>query len=356
MDHGSCSPSNGPTLTEVANITRKEFLIGAASLLLFAPGCSTGGGGGGSGENGSGGGSGGKRSLRHKYGSTQIEGSPKRIVTVGITDQDAVLALGVKPVGIGEWFGEYPSATWPWAQDELGDAKPEVLPSTELDFERIAALEPDLILSLNSGLTKQDYETLSEIAPTVAQPKGYIDYGIPWQEQTRITGRALDREGRAEDLVAGLEKRFAKAREENPAFEGSGGVVVGANGSGDSYVPAPYTGQDVRGRFMEALGFEQPAELRELAGESFFTELSRERLRLIDTDVVVWVDLGTGLDPVKNDPLYDKLDVAKEGRDVFLEDKVLNGALSFGTVLSLPFALDGLVPRISAAIDGDPET
>ena len=336
-----------PPVKTTAGITRRRFLAGGLLFLGAAAGCRGGREGASSGD---------ARAVGHKYGSTEISGTPERVVTVGITDQDPVLALGVKPVGIGEWYGEYPSAVWPWARDELGDAEPEVLPTTQLAFERIAALEPDLILGLNSGLTRQDYDTLSDIAPTVAQPKGYIDYGAPWQEQTRTIGRALGREERADEVVSEVESRFAAVRENHPRFSGASGVIVGANGQGDSYFPAPYNPQDVRGRFMDALGFEQPRALRELAGDAFFTELSREQLGLVDAEVLVWVDLGAGFDAVRDDPLYQQLDAVREGRDVFLDDEVLNGALSFGTVLSLPFVLDGLVPRIAAAIDGDPET
>ncbi len=47
----------------------------------------------------------------------------------------------------------------------------------------------------------------------------------------------------------------------------------------------------------------------------------------------------------------------KEGRDVFIEDgEELGSASSFITVLSLPFLLDGLVPQVKQAIDGDPAT
>ena len=58
-----------------------------------------------------------------------------------------------------------------------------------------------------------------------------------------------------------------------------------------------------------------------------------------------------------NDPLYERLDALKEGRDIFLEvDEPLAGALSFGTVLSLPYLLDELTPLLEAALDGDPDT
>ncbi len=93
--------------------------------------------------------------IEHKFGSTEITEIPKRIVTVGLTDQDALLALGVVPVGTTEWFGEHPSAVWPWAQDLLGGAKPEVVgDATAVNYEKIVALKPDVILALYSGVTE----------------------------------------------------------------------------------------------------------------------------------------------------------------------------------------------------------
>ena len=45
----------------------------------------------------------------------------------------------------------------------------------EIEFEKLAALQPDLILAVMSGITKGDYGELSAIALTIAQPKDYGD-------------------------------------------------------------------------------------------------------------------------------------------------------------------------------------
>jgi iron complex transport system substrate-binding protein len=277
------------------------------------------------------------------------------VVTVGFNDQDPVLAMGVAPVGVREWFGERPNAVWVWAQDELGEADPAVLPAGELNFERIAGLEPDLILGLFSGLTEDEYETLSEIAPTVAQPEGYPDYGVPWQEQTRITGRALGRQERAGELISDVEARFEEARQAHPEFEGATGAVALLDEGGSYNVYGP---QDLRGRFMRSLGFELPQEISELTGEEFYAQISQERLDLLDVDVLVWaVNSSEAADELRQSRIYSQLGVAQEGRDMFLEvNDPLAGALAFSTVLSLPYALDGLVPKLAAAVDGDPAT
>jgi iron complex transport system substrate-binding protein len=80
--------------------------------------------------------------IGHRHGSTTLEAEPTRVVSVGFSDQDTVLALGVAPIGIREWYGEQPYATWPRAQEALGDAEPTVLGAAEIEFEKVAALKP----------------------------------------------------------------------------------------------------------------------------------------------------------------------------------------------------------------------
>lgn len=286
--------------------------------------------------------------IEHKYGRTEIPQQPTRVVSVGFNDQDAILALGVVPVGIRDWYGDQPNATWPWAQDKLGGATPAVLPANALNFEQIASLNPDLIIGISSGMTEEEYATLSQIAPTVAQSAEYVDYGVPWQEQTRVIGTALGRSQQAETLVAEVEALFADARAQNPAFNGASGLVAASfNNEYSAYGP-----QDARARLLESLGFATPDEITSLAGESFFVSISRERLDLLDTDVLVWV-ISTDAErqAIENDALYQQLDVARQQRAVFL-DQELSGAASFSSVLSLPFLLDRLVPQLAAALEG----
>ncbi len=336
----------------VDDLTRREFLVGGAAALLLG-GCGSGEGSGAETTSAD------TRTIEHKYGSTEISGAPERIVTVGLTDHDAVLALGLKPVGVTDWYGDYPNATWPWARDEFGDEPPEVVggAAAEPNFEAVAALEPDLILGLYSGLTEDQFDALSEIAPTIAQPGEHVDYGVPWQKQTRTTGRALGREERAEELITGIEARFAEARERNPEFEGATTVTVGFNAPGAYFVYGP---EDPKSRILESLGFVFPENIAEVVGAEFGAEISAERFDLLDVDALIWSTSTTPelIPELEESEIYQNLEVAREGRDVFLEedDEILDGALSFSTVLSIPIVLDGLVPMLAAALDGDPET
>ena len=295
--------------------------------------------------------------IEHKFGATRIAASPRRVVTVGYNDQDFVLALGITPLGVREWIGDKPRATWTWAQDELGDAKPAVLSSSELNFEQIAALRPDLILSTYSGITDKEYGRLSKIAPTVAQPGEFVDFGVPWQEQTRIIGRALGRQQRAEQVVEQLEARFAKTRAAHPEFR-QATAAFAYNFEGKSGSFGAYGAQDPRVRFMTALGFDTDERIDKLAADRFFTPISGERLRLLDQDVLIII--GPTPDrrrAIEQNKLYGRLSVVRKGAVIYLDmfDEI-SGAVSFNSPLSLPFAIDELVPRLVAAVDADPAT
>ena len=130
--------------------------------------------------------------IEHAYGSTVVPGEPNRVVSAGYTEQDAVLALGVTPVAVTEWYGDHPYAAWPWAQEALGDAQPTVLSLTDgFEFERIAGLAPDLVIATSAGMTADDYDTLSKIAPTLAHSGDHTLYFEPWDVQASAIGRSL---------------------------------------------------------------------------------------------------------------------------------------------------------------------
>lgn len=295
--------------------------------------------------------------LAHKYGSTTIKSEPKRIVTVGLTDQDAVLALGKVPVGTTEWLGGYKGAIGPWAEDKLGGAEaPTVLKDTGTgpQVEKIAALKPDLILALYGGLTKEQYESLSKFAPVVAQPKEYNDYGIPWQELTEKVGQALGKPDEAAKVVEDTEARIKAAAEEHPEFKGASAVMA-----------TPYEGmfvfgsQDARSRILTDLGFSLPKDLDKAIGDQFGANISKERTDLLDQSAIVWIvgDVTKDADKLHKDASYKDLNVVKEGREVFVnESSDYGNATSFVSVLSLPYVVERLVPQLAAAVDGKTDT
>jgi iron complex transport system substrate-binding protein len=289
--------------------------------------------------------------IEHSLGTAVIPAAPQRVVSLGYTDQDAILALGVVPVAIREFTGNRPSATWPWASDRLQGRQPQVL-SGEINTETIAALQPDLIVALSAGLTQEQHDTYSRIAPTITQPAGASPFQTAWQDATRQIGAALGRVEQAEKLVTDLELKFLAVHAHFPHFAGRTAAVAGAssNGPGSYFV---WTSEDSRGRFLESLGFTVPPSFDELAGDAFYAEVSAERLDLLDqNDVVAWITIpGTESAGIEQQPGFPALRVGQEERVVSLTEEQ-GVALSFSSVLSLPALLDTLPAEFAARLGG----
>ncbi|HWM11586.1 MAG TPA: ABC transporter substrate-binding protein [Solirubrobacteraceae bacterium] len=290
--------------------------------------------------------------VEHKFGTTTVPSKPERVVIVGLTEQDAVLALGYKPIATTEWYGEQPYAVWPWAQDELGDSKPTVLDASDgFQFEKIAGLRPDLILGVNSGMTKVDYDKLSQLAPTVAAGKGSTEYFSPWDEQVELIAAALGKPEEGRELIDGVREDYAAVVEEHPEFDGKT-ATFSQNGfySGEIFVYPEGLGTD----FLEMLGFTINPKLTPLVerkGEQ--VGISPERLGVIDADVIVFAtEKPADVAALKKVPTFDTLKAVSEKRAVYT-DGTLAGALYFISPLSLPYVLERLTPMLEAAVAGE---
>ena len=149
--------------------------------------------------------------VKHMFGETKIAAPPKRVVSAGYTEQDDLLAVGVVPIAITNWWGDQPFGVWPWATPKLGGAQPEVLDlSNGIQIDRIAALKPDLIVATNAGVDEDTYKKLSEIAPTIAQ-SGQDAFFEPWKNQAATIGQAVFKFDEMAGLVKGVEDKFAAA-------------------------------------------------------------------------------------------------------------------------------------------------
>ena len=323
-----------PTNRTQRGLTRRAVLAGAAATLA-APAVRA---------------SGGLR-FSHVYGEIELKKPAERVVSLGYNTQDTLLALGTAPLGLRYWYGDYPYGVWPWAQPYLGDAEP-VLMRGEVSIETVASLAPDLILGTGSGISEAEYAMLSQIAPVLMQPAEYTTYGSPWQVEVETIGRALGKDAMAADLVARVEWMFADARTRHPDWEGKTAVAAWHDGG----QTGAFMGEDTRARFLSMLGF-QPTEglSRMPAIDGFYTNLSPEDLTPLEADLLVWISSAARAPDIANLAMRGTLKVQQEGREVFAGE-LLGGAMSFGSVLSLPFALEQFEPEFVLALDGDPAT
>lgn len=299
--------------------------------------------------------------IEHALGVTTIPAQPQRIVSLGYVDHDYLYALGVAPVAVREWWGEYPYATWPWAEAARAaiGAEPDVFPADEINLELVLAADPDLILVVYEGIDQALYDKLSQIAPTIANVKGFPLWGAPWQENLRILDQATSgTTDKAETIIADIDAQIAAARAAYPILEGKTGT--------NAYY-SPETGftlwgpTDTASRLLLSFGLVYPSGIEQMQDKDARISISAENMRLLDADVIVWPidDPAANVESqVKALPLYGNIRLGQQERSVWLDDGhgVFSGALSFQSPLSIPYLIKILPPMMAAAVDGDPAT
>ena len=56
----------------------------------------------------------------------EVPTTPQRVVALTEHDLDSVLALGITPIGVRDWYGSgYETACWRWSEAAIGDGQPE---------------------------------------------------------------------------------------------------------------------------------------------------------------------------------------------------------------------------------------
>ncbi|GAA4687030.1 iron-siderophore ABC transporter substrate-binding protein [Pseudonocardia yuanmonensis] len=273
--------------------------------------------------------------IRHAYGETTIPAEPTRVVTIGFNEGDFALALGVVPLAEREFFGGFDWQNRPWAAAAKNGAQPVPLASSELPLETIAGLRPDLILGVYSYIDQPTYERLSSIAPTIAPPTPAGEgAAATWQEQTRITGQALGRSDRAEQVIAETEQKLR-----DTAAASFAGRTLAMDFMVDG-TPYKLGTDDLRAQLFTGLGFDVPA-----ATET----LSPETLAPLDQDVIV--SMGRTQEQYDS-PVFQNLTAVEQGRVVNMGGYTtpFAGALGYSSPLSLPYAAEEVSPKLAEAL------
>jgi iron complex transport system substrate-binding protein len=318
---------------------RRGFLRAgaAAGLLVFAapaacsshkpPPSSTGGGG--------------PLTITHAFGETTIPEPPKRVVSAGFTGQDDLLALGIVPVAVTNWFGDQPFGVWPWAQPKLGNAKPVVLNlDNGIQVHQIAGLKPDLIVATDAGLDQDTYQKLAAIAPTLAQSDGDAFFE-PWKDQAKAIGQAVYQSGQITSLINGVDKGFTAVAEKNPQFKNKRAVLLQGKLHDDNVVAT--TGW--RTEFLTQMGLTIPESIAPLAVDQERAFIPRDKIKSVlgAADLLIW----TTESDKDQAGLLANPDVAElRSRSVFTT-KDQAGAIAYASPLSYPLVADQLPPLIA---------
>ncbi|SDE08611.1 iron-siderophore ABC transporter substrate-binding protein [Nocardioides lianchengensis] len=298
--------------------------------------------------------------IEHVYGETTIEEKPERVATVAWANHEVPLALGVVPVGMSKatWGDDDNDGVLPWVEEkleELDAETPVLFDETEgIDFEAVADTQPDVILASYSGITQEEYDTLSKIAPVVAYPD--VAWSTSVEDMTLMNSKALGLETEGEELVADLQARVSESFAAHPGLADKSAMFAYIDPKDLSTVGF-YTTHDTRPGFLAASGMVTPAVVEEASSESdeFYVTRSAENPEdFADVDVFITYGDPAGGDIVKMiqaDPLLSKIPAVKAGAIAIFEDSTPLAASANPSPLSIMWGIDEYFDVIEAAAE-----
>ncbi|SMR82597.1 iron complex transport system substrate-binding protein [Aliiroseovarius halocynthiae] len=294
--------------------------------------------------------------IEHALGTTVIDAKPVRVATVTWGNHEVPLALGVVPVGMAfmSWGDDNGDGIHPWVEtklNELGAEVPTLFNEGDgIDFEAVAASNPDVILAAYSGLSQEDYDTLSQIAPVVAYPTSR--WTTDWRTTIQMNSTAMGMAEEGDALIERLEAKISEVAGNYPQLNGQKAMLVSHTDASDLSVVRFYSGNDPRVQFFKELGMELSNAVAATVGDDTFRgEFSAEQIDTFDDVTLVVTYAGSEmLDAMQDDPLVSKMPAVANGAFALLNNSPL-GAAANPTALVLEYALDDYVSVLAAAAD-----
>lgn len=297
--------------------------------------------------------------ITHAFGTTTIDKKPERVASVAWANHEVALALGVVPVGFAKaaWGDDDGDGVLPWVETkltELGASTPVLFDEADsIDFEAVADTNPDVILAAYSGLTKEDYDKLTQIAPTVAYPK--LAWGTTLADMIKLNSQALGLATQGDELIASLKKQTADAYAKYPKLAGKK-VMFSYLDPKDFSQVGFYTLHDPRAGFLADTGFGTPAAIAKKSAESstFWETISAEQAdQFADVDIIITYDDAKGsiLAAAQKDALMSKIPAIARGSVAGMQDSTPLAASANPSPLSIGWGIDQYFAALSAAAE-----
>lgn len=269
----------------------------------------------------------------HAMGTETIKGTPQKVVVLTNEGTEALLALGVKPVGaVKSWTG---NPWYPHIKDQM-EGVTVVGEESQPNIELIAGLQPDLIIG-NKMRQEKVYEQLKAIAPTVFAE----DLRGEWQNNFKLYAQAVNKVSEGEELLAAYDQRIQD-------FKGKAGSKLDETVSVVRFMAGKtrvYHTNTFSGVIFDQIGIARN-EMTKNAKDNFVDEITKERLPEVDADRLFYFTYETGDGGANqteqewvNDPLWKNLNVVKNGQAHKVDDAIWNTA---GGILAANLMIDQL--------------
>ena len=269
--------------------------------------------------------------IKHALGETKIEKKPERVATLGWSNHEIPLAFGIMPVGISKvtWGDDNNDGILPWDEEkikELGGETPVLFDETDaIPFEQVADTKPDVILAAYSGLSQEDYDQLSKIAPVVAYPNKA--WTTTTSEIIKLNAIGLGLEDKAPEFQKQVDEAVTAALDKYPNLKDKKVMFSSFGSQDDKSKIGFYTLDDPRAGLLKTIGLGVPKIVEEETpkSDSFWVERSAEQPEAFeDVDVIISYgsnDAATNEKTLKDmqaDPLLSKIPAIRDGHVAFL--------------------------------------
>ncbi|KJL31103.1 putative ABC transporter substrate-binding lipoprotein YhfQ precursor [Microbacterium oxydans] len=294
--------------------------------------------------------------IEHAYGETTITEKPERVATVAWANHEVPLALGIVPVGMSKasWGDDDDNGVLPWVEeklDELGADTPVLFDETDgIDYEAVADTKPDVILAAYSGLSQEEYDTLSKIAPVVAFPE--VAWGTSVDDMIEMNSKALGLEKQGEALIEDLHADADAALEANSVLKDKKVLFAYFDPTDLSQV-GYYTAIDTRpGYLHDNLGLPLPSIVEDTADTDKFdlTVSAEDVAKFDDVDVIATYGDDSTVALLQADPLLSKIPAVAAGHIAILANSTPLAASANPSPLSIPWGLSDYLALLAAPL------
>jgi iron complex transport system substrate-binding protein len=214
-------------------------------------------------------------------------------------------------------------------------------------------MTPDLIVAMFAGIVLEDYQKLSEIAPTITMVSSDSkDYFSSWQEEMLVIGKIVGRPKYAIDMVAKTQQLFIDALSAHPELHDASIALAAPGPNGQIRIMNPYAEMS---RFFTALGMEFPSRIEAatryvgVSRKMYGIETTTGNLGFLDgVDALVWIvghDGREAMDKIKATSAYRNMRAVQNNRVVELGPDEAE-AIYYSSATSIPWALEKIVPQL----------
>ncbi|MCY9012132.1 siderophore ABC transporter substrate-binding protein [Bacillus inaquosorum] len=155
---------------------------------------------------------------------TKVTKNPKKVVVFDLGSLDTLDKLGLDDKVAGLPKQALPSYLSKFKDDKYAD----VGSLKEPDFEKVADIDPDLIII--SGRQSESYKEFSKIAPTIYLGVDTAKYMETFKSDAQTIGKIFDKEDEVKDELATIDNSIADLKKKAEKLNKNGLVIMANDG------------------------------------------------------------------------------------------------------------------------------